>query len=104
MHRTALTKADDLESLAYTLISFFCHSGCLPWNDEAIIYDCIRETELFNAIMEAKKNFGRPNYSDASRYVAKLPVVYTDFLAYCQELGRDKEPDYDKFIHLFQMS
>ena len=97
MYRTALTKVDDLESLAYTLISFFCHGGRLPWNYDAVIYDCIREMELFNAILETKRNFWRPNYSDPPlEYICKLPAVYIDFLVHCQELGRD-ELDYDRF-------
>ena len=84
LNTKALRKAADLESLAYTLISFFRHRGNLPWYGAAVTHDFLGEIEMFDVILE--------------------PTIHADFLAYFQDLKRDEEPDYDKFIHLFQTS
>ncbi|KAF8632172.1 hypothetical protein AX17_004913 [Amanita inopinata Kibby_2008] len=89
------TKADDLESLAYMLISLFYH-GETPWYDDMFDYIFGRFLECHGSIFEAKKNFTH------SSMVKDVPSVFQEFLVHAQQLDRAEEPDYDRFIIAFK--
>ena len=76
-----LGRRDDLESLAYVLIFFFC--GFLPWQGNR------------NDILVQKQEF------TSHAMFEKLPVEIQSFLHYSQSLSFEAIPDYDQFYNLF---
>lgn len=76
-----LGRRDDLESLAYILIFFFC--GFLLWQDNG------------NNILALKREI------TSHAMFEKLPVEIRSFLQYSRSLSFEDKPNYDRFYNLF---
>jgi casein kinase I family protein HRR25 len=91
-HRGVLSsRRDELEALAYMLVEF--HHGELPWDE---LSRTLRGRELHRRLGETKAG------TSPEELCAGLPCEFAEFLAYCQGLGFDEEPDYGRWRAAFQ--
>ena len=77
-----LSRRDDLESLAYSLIYF--SRGSLPWMG----IKAKNKNEKYNKIFEKKLN------SSITLLCDKLPKEFIDFIHYIKDLAFEDKPDY----------
>ena len=84
-----LSRRDDLESLAYTLIYFL--KGKLPWQN----INAITKEEKYQKILEMKMNISSNELCNG------LPNEFEEFLDYSKKLKYEEKPNYEKLRKLF---
>lgn len=84
------SRRDDLEEICYVL-SFFAN-GSLPWRN----ISSSDEKERYKLWGQKKEE------CPPQEIFANMPQVYIDFYTYVRGLQYEEEPDYDKFIDLFE--
>ena len=77
------SRRDDLESLGYVLC-YFAKNGFLPW------YSLKRQQSIFKKLQTPIKEI-----------TVDLPICFTVYLQYCQNLQFDETPNYDYLKSLF---
>lgn len=85
-HKQELSRRDDLESLAYTLM--FLHSGSLPWLQHATQHSS-------HALIQKMKE------STGSTHNSGVPMEILSLLTYARNLTFTQKPDYDYVRALF---
>jgi len=80
-----LSRRDDLESLAYTLI--YLHYGTLKWNRPEITHEQIYQEKV--------------SFYNSSVSVSVSDNILFDYLKYTVELKFDEKPDYKGIINMF---
>jgi serine/threonine protein kinase len=90
-----VSRRDDMVSLAYTLI--YLLRGSLPWISN--------QSHASRESLEARK---RRILSEKLAWSAKdlcdgLPVQFAEFLEYAADLKFEEEPDYEKWIRVFDV-
>jgi len=88
------TKADDLVSLAYTLI--FLVKGGLPWQSAYETFRSSQHISDFERLATAKEEV------EPEVLCAGIPAVYRDFLSNVLKLLPKATPDYDLFQEAFR--
>ena len=81
-----ISRRDDMESLAYTLIYFL--RGSLPWAGLGL--------DGQDLILRSKQ--GTP----IDHLCSTLPSEFASFLAYARSLAFEDKPDYDRFRKIFE--
>jgi len=81
-----LSRRDDLESLAYTII--YSALGRLPWTGNS----AGNNVKAMKAILHKKPSI------TVEELCKGLPAAFCDFVAYVRSLGFDEKPDYD-YLH-----
>ncbi|KAI1783128.1 hypothetical protein LXA43DRAFT_904190 [Ganoderma leucocontextum] len=99
--------ADDLESLAYTLLEFRL-GGELPWSLEieakASSYDYdVESVEHRDFVIKTRTRYLEET-SAVSRSLERIEKCLLDFIKYARSLGRKDIIDYRKWEHTFQNS
>ena len=80
-----LSRRDDLESLAYTLM--YLYYGTLPWDRLEITHDQIYQEKV--------------SFYDSSILATVSENILLDYLKYTVELKFDEKPDYKGIINMF---
>ena len=92
LKRRSLSRRDDLESLAYTLIKL--KTGKLPWNGIAFDKKMCKKEKLELSIAERNKS--------AEEICDGTCKEFVDFLNKVRSLKFEQEPDYDGYYEMFK--
>jgi hypothetical protein len=85
-----LSRRDDMESLAYTIISLL--KGSLPW--KSCTAGTVKHTE--DRIREKKRSW------TGARLCAGLPEAFGEFVDYVRALDHEQQPDYEHWQRIFR--
>lgn len=85
-----LSRRDDLESLAYTLM--YLYSGRLPWQGLKA-----------SSVAESRKLVLEKKSANVQEICRDFPTVFKTFLQCIRDLSYDEDPDYDKLRNIFEV-
>lgn len=85
------SRRDDLESLAYILSYFYI--GSLPWQGLKV-----KNTQKTRAILYVKQS------TSADKLFEGMPLIFEEYLLYCQKLEFQEKPDYQLWINRFRQT
>lgn len=84
------SRRDDLESIGYVLV--YLMKGSLPWQG----LKCKEKQEKYAKIKEIKENLTPDKLCEG------LPIEFTKYLEYCQNLKFDEEPNYKYLVGMIK--
>ncbi|KAL0227748.1 hypothetical protein RCL1_003891 [Eukaryota sp. TZLM3-RCL] len=87
-----LSRRDDLESIAYTLL--YLLKGTLPWWE-------VETTSVSGTKEEALEMIKRKKAQPTALWCRNLPVEFVDFLNYSRNLKFEERPSYSHWIAVF---